>query len=76
MKKTLLSLIVFFHSACCAEVYDCFPFWKELEILKIRLEELHDVVDHFVIKGLWIRDGRAFLFHEASKAMHHSRDRQ
>jgi beta-1,4-mannosyl-glycoprotein beta-1,4-N-acetylglucosaminyltransferase len=31
------------------KVYDCFPFFNELDLLEIRLEELYDVVDHFVV---------------------------
>lgn len=30
-------------------VYDCFPFFNELDVLEIRLEELWDVVDRFII---------------------------
>lgn len=30
-------------------VYDCFPFFNELELLKVRLDELNDVVDYFVL---------------------------
>ena len=30
-------------------VYDCFQFFNELDILKIRLHVLSDVVDRFVI---------------------------
>jgi len=30
-------------------IYDCFTFYNELEILKIRLHELSGVVDKFVI---------------------------
>ncbi|MER3417492.1 MAG: hypothetical protein C4312_08255 [Thermoflexus sp.] len=30
-------------------VYDCFPFFNELELLEIRLHELADVVDKFVL---------------------------
>lgn len=30
-------------------VFDCFPFFNELDILELRLEEMYDVVDHFVI---------------------------
>jgi beta-1,4-mannosyl-glycoprotein beta-1,4-N-acetylglucosaminyltransferase len=30
-------------------IYDCFPFFDELDILEIRLNELYNVVDHFVI---------------------------
>ncbi|NGX63012.1 MAG: hypothetical protein KR126chlam6_00417 [Candidatus Anoxychlamydiales bacterium] len=31
------------------KIYDCFPFFNELELLEVRLNELYDVVDHFVI---------------------------
>ena len=31
------------------KVYDCFPFWREFLALEIRLEELYEVVDYFVI---------------------------
>ncbi len=31
------------------KVYDCFPFFNELEILDIRLHELNDVVDKFIL---------------------------
>lgn len=30
-------------------IYDCFPFFNELDLLEIRLNELYDVVDYFVI---------------------------
>lgn len=30
-------------------VFDCFPFFNELELLEIRLHELAPVVDHFII---------------------------
>lgn len=32
-----------------AKVYDCFPFFNELDILKIRLREMSEFVDHFVL---------------------------
>ncbi len=31
------------------EIYDCFTFFNELELLELRLEELYDYVDHFVL---------------------------
>jgi beta-1,4-mannosyl-glycoprotein beta-1,4-N-acetylglucosaminyltransferase len=31
------------------EIYDCFPFFNELDVLEIRLNELDPVVDHFVL---------------------------
>lgn len=30
-------------------IVDCFPFWTELDILEIRLAELYDIVDRFVL---------------------------
>ena len=32
-----------------SQVYDCFPFFKELDILEIRLRELWDLADKFVL---------------------------
>lgn len=32
-----------------ARIFDCFTFFNELDVLEIRLAELNDVVDHFVI---------------------------
>lgn len=31
------------------KVYDCFPFFNELDLLEIRLQELWDTVDYFVL---------------------------
>lgn len=31
------------------QTYDCFTFFDELELLKVRFEELYDSVDHFVL---------------------------
>ena len=31
------------------KIYDCFLFWKEFNALEIRLNELYDVVDKFII---------------------------
>lgn len=31
------------------KIYDCFPFFNELDVLEIRLQELWDVVDVFVL---------------------------
>ena len=31
------------------KIYDCFPFFNEFEILEIRLAELYDIVDKFII---------------------------
>ena len=32
-----------------SKVYDCFPFFNELDLLEIRLDALYDEVDYFVI---------------------------
>lgn len=42
----ILCLIV---SVAHGKVYDCFTFFNEIDLLKIRFEELYEVVDHFVI---------------------------
>ena len=31
------------------KVFDCFPFYDELDLLEIRLNILNDVVDYFVL---------------------------
>lgn len=31
------------------KIYDCFPFFNELDLLELRLRELYDHVDHFVL---------------------------
>jgi hypothetical protein len=31
------------------KIYDCFSFYNELDLLEIRLKEMYDVVDYFVI---------------------------
>jgi hypothetical protein len=31
------------------KIYDCFPFYNELDLLEVRLSELYDHVDHFVL---------------------------
>ena len=31
------------------KVYDCFLFWKEFDVLEIRLNELFSIVDKFII---------------------------
>jgi len=31
------------------KVYDCFPFFNELDVLEIRLQEMWDTVDYFVL---------------------------
>jgi len=36
-------------NCCFCKVYDCFTFFNELDLLEVRLAELYNVVDHFVI---------------------------
>lgn len=47
----MLFLLLLFPAwnQCCARIYDCFLFFNELEILDVRLHELYDHVDKFVI---------------------------
>ena len=42
-------LVTLLFSGAYAKVYDCFLFFNELDILEIRLNELYDHVDHFVL---------------------------
>lgn len=49
MKKFLFLLCLFLFLSCEAKVYDCFLFFNELDILELRLHELGEVVDHFVL---------------------------
>lgn len=48
MRKITVAILLI-AKILAAEIYDCFPFFNELELLEIRLEELFEVVDHFVI---------------------------
>lgn len=46
-------------------VYDCFQFFNELDILKLRMHVLNDVVDKFVISeanGNLFRREKAVIF--------------
>ncbi len=49
MRKLLFILFASAILPLIAEVYDCFTFFNELELLRLRMEELNDVVDHFVL---------------------------
>ena len=45
-------------------VFDCFSFWKEFVALEIRLEELWDVVDYFIIiESKYTHSGEEKKFH-------------
>src|SRR5258708_40108162 len=49
IRKYLVVLLSIFHVTLSADIYDCFVFFNELELLKVRFEELYDKVDHFVL---------------------------
>lgn len=51
IKIKLFFHFVFFSVSCFSnnKVYDCFLFFNEIDVLKIRLNELNDLVDYFVI---------------------------
>ncbi len=40
------------------QVYDCFLFWKECDLLVLRLQELQQVVDYFVLVEASRNDSR------------------
>lgn len=49
------------------KIYDCFPFYRELDLLELRLEELYDHVDHFVLveaDTTYTSRPKPFLFEE------------
>jgi beta-1,4-mannosyl-glycoprotein beta-1,4-N-acetylglucosaminyltransferase len=49
MKLFFWISIFFLNPLVSAEIYDCFTFFNELDLLKVRFEELYDHVDHFVL---------------------------
>jgi beta-1,4-mannosyl-glycoprotein beta-1,4-N-acetylglucosaminyltransferase len=64
------------------KIYVCFPFYNELEILKIKLEELYDVVDHFILveadtthngnpKPLYFKENEALFEKYKDKIIYH-----
>jgi beta-1,4-mannosyl-glycoprotein beta-1,4-N-acetylglucosaminyltransferase len=64
-----------------SRVFDCFPFFNELDVLDIRLAELDPLVDHFVVveatrtftgkpKPLYFADNRARYERYAHKIIH------
>ena len=47
------------------KIYDCFTFLNELDLLEIRLNELNDVVDYFVLvesKKTWQNNTKSCIF--------------
>lgn len=56
-----------------AKIYDCFPFFNELELLDIRLNELYNYVDKFVLVE-WTETHRGNpkpLYYEENKERYH-----
>jgi beta-1,4-mannosyl-glycoprotein beta-1,4-N-acetylglucosaminyltransferase len=62
-------------------IYDCFPFSNELDVLEIRLNELYDVVDYFIIvemkkshtnldKPLWFEENKERFSKFMDKIIH------
>lgn len=49
MRAFFLFCVMLMAGPLKSEVYDCFTFFNELELLRLRLEELNGVVDHFVL---------------------------
>ncbi len=49
MRKCLFAVFLLFQTFLKGEVYDCFTFFNETELLTVRLEELYESVDYFVL---------------------------
>ena len=49
MNSKMIFCFIWLATLLNAEVFDCFTFFNEVELLKLRLKELDDVVDHFVL---------------------------
>lgn len=52
------------------KIYDCFTFFNELDLLEIRLNELHDVVDYFVLVEA------TFTFQNKPKPLYYEENKQ
>lgn len=67
--EMIVSNSVFSNENEPIKVYDCFTFFNELELLEVRLHELYDVVDHFVIveSSLTYSGNEKPLFFEQNK---------
>ena len=83
MNKVFVYLFIFLILPFCvhAKVYDCFSFFNELELLKMRFEELDDSVDYFVlvesietqrgdIKPLYFKDNKHLFEKYLPKVIH------
>lgn len=66
MRHFLILITLFFWGTYLhSEIYDCFLFFNEEEILKIHLEELYEKVDYFVLvegKETFSGKDKGFLF--------------
>ena len=53
------------------KIFDCFTFYNEIEMLHVRLEELYDFVDYFILceAPLTFRGKTKNLFYEENKKM-------
>ena len=49
LKRIAADVNCVFRAPAGPKIYDCFTFFNELEILEIKLNELYDHVDHFVL---------------------------
>lgn len=79
--RFLLLSFVYLLPLSSAQIYDCFTFFNETELLKVRLEELYDSVDHFVLveathtfcgesKPLYFAENRAQFKQYEDKIIH------
>ncbi len=49
MLRLTFLILLCTHHLCASQIYDCFTFFNELDLLKVRFEELYDHVDYFVL---------------------------
>ena len=66
----VLSWMFFFKQPHKPQIYDCFPFFNELELLEVRLSEMYDHVDKFVILEA------AETYRGKPKPLHFAKNRQ
>lgn len=81
--KKLICCVLLMYSQCvtAAQIYDCFTFFNETDLLKVRFEELYDYVDYFVVveatetfsgeaKPLYFRENEARFDKYRDKIIH------
>ncbi len=49
MSKVFIVIFLSFFSLAFSKVYDCFMYFNEADVLEVRLNELYDYVDYFVL---------------------------